>query len=126
MKRGLFGAILLVLLLAGGLLQRTAAREELSPIAADMDRASQAVLRGDLTKTAALTASSRAAWEQYRLKYSCLTEQQEIRSIDCLFDEAEVFLTAGEKVHCSAACAELKNLLQALKEDQSLSIPHLL
>ena len=126
MKRGVFGVILLVLIFFLGLTQMRDSRKELRPIAADMELASQAVLQGDLKKAAALTDGARAAWEDIRLKFSCLSQQQAVRSIDSLYDEVRVFLIAGEAVHCGAACEALKNQLRALQDDQQLDLLNLL
>ena len=125
MKRGLFGVILLLCLIFGGLHQIRQVRKDLSPIIGDMELAAQAILQEQDQKTAALTDGARAAWEQYRTKYSCLNDQQQVRQIDSLYDEVMVFLTAKERVHCSAACMALKNQLLALQEDQSLNLPNL-
>ena len=125
MKRGIFGCVLLGLLLAFSLQISRQARKEILPIAGEMSQAQEAILREDYKKTAALTDGARAAWEKYRAKYSSLGDQQQIRNIDSLYDEVKVFLTAGETVHCSAACAELKNQLLALLEDQKVNIPNL-
>ena len=126
MKRGSFGVVLLAGLFFLSLTEARSVRQDLTPVAAYMEQASQTVLRGDIEKTAALTGQARAAWEAWRLKYSSLTQQQEVWEIDRLWEEVEVFLTAGETVHCSAACAELKNQVQALMEDQQLSLHNLL
>ena len=125
MKRGIFGCLMLLVLLLWGFRQMGQVRQELTPIIGNMELASQTILQEDYKKTAALTDGARAAWEDYRLKYSCLSSQQQVRRIDSLYDEVRVFLVAGETIHCSAACAELKNQLLALREDQSLSLPNL-
>ena len=125
MKRGVFGCVLLVFLLLLSLTLMRQVRRDLRPIAGDMELASEAVLREDFEKTAALTDGARTAWKEYRLRYSCLSPQQQVRQIDSLYDEVRVFLTAGETVHCSAACEELKNQLLALMEDQQLNLPNL-
>lgn len=126
MKRGAFGCILLIALFFFSLTGIRTAHQELSPIARRMDMASEAALQSDWQKTAALTREARAAWEDYRFKYSCLSQQEDVREIDGLYDEVQVFLKAGESVHCSAACAALKNQLLGLLEDQKLSFPSLL
>ena len=126
MKRGVFGILLLILILFLGLTQMRDSRSNLKPIAADMELASQAVLQGDIKKAAALTDRARAAWEDYRLKFSSLSQQQAVRSVDSLYDEVKVFLIAGETVHCSATCEVLKNQLLALLEDQQLNLLNLL
>lgn len=126
MKRGTFGILLLLLLLFAGLLESRSVRRDFSPIAYGMEQASQAVRRGDTKKAAALTGQARAAWEDFRAKYSSLTQQQDVWEIDSLWDEVQVFLESGETVHCSAACAELKNHLQAMLRSQQLSLHSLL
>ena len=126
MKRGLFGCLLLIVLLSAGLTELKATRQLLKPIVSHAELASQTVLQGDFEKTAALTEKARAAWEKTRGRFSFLNEQEAVREIDRLYDEAEVFLRSGEKIHCSAAFASLKNQLQALLEDQQLSLPNLL
>ena len=126
MKRGFFGPILLAVILTVSLLIGAAAKKELAPIAGDVDLASETVLQEQWQKTAALTEKSRAAWNEIRMKFSCLSQQQAVREIDSLYDQVEVFLNAEEAVHCSATCADLKNHLQALLEEQKLCLSNLL
>ena len=126
MKRGIFGVILLLLLFFGGLLESRSVHRDLAPIAYGMEQASHAVRMGDTKKAAALTGKARAAWEVFETKYSSLTQQQDVWEIDSLWDEVQVFLESGETVHCSAACAELKNHLRAMLQNQQLSIHSLL
>lgn len=126
MKRGIFGILLLLLLFFGGLAESRSVRRDLTPIAYSVEQASQAVQKGDTEKTAALAEKARAAWENFEVKYSSLTQQQDVWTINILWDEVQVFLESGETVHCSAACAELKNLLRAMLRDQQLSIQSLL
>ena len=126
MKRGTFGILLLILLFFAGLSSMRSVREEIRPIAGNMELAAQAALREDYGQTAALTEKARTAWNENHLKFSLLSDQATVRTIDSLYDEVEVFLKAEEKVHCSAACQALKNQLQALMEEQNLSLPILL
>ena len=92
MKRGIFGCVLLALLLAFSLQISRQTGRELLPMAGELALAQEAILREDYKKTAALTDGARAAWEQYRAKYSSLGDQQQIRNIDSLYDEVRVFL----------------------------------
>lgn len=126
MKRGVFGIVLLTAIFFGGLWAGKSARQDLNQAADAMDLAARAVLQGDIEKTAALTLKVRTAWDDNRLKYSILSDQQQVREIDSLLDEAEVFLVAGERVHCGSTCAVIKNRLKSLLEDQQLQLHILL
>lgn len=126
MKRGILGIFLLVFLFGISLLEAISAARQLRPIEDQLAEASQTALREDTEKTADLTGTARSAWGDYRLKFSCFSQQDAVREIDSLFAQADVFLRSGEMVHCSAACIELKNQLQALLEDQIPNLPSLL
>lgn len=118
MKRGVFGILLLLVIFAGSFLYSFLVKNQICPLIENLEQASQAVLREDLKETAALTEKVSAAWEDYRLKFSCFSHQNSVREIDSLMSEIKVFYTAGELTLCRAACVQLKNQMQALLEDQ--------
>ena len=126
MKRGTFGVIVLLALFAGSFTAMNTVRSQLSPVISRMELASRAAGEGDLQKTAALTEEARAAWETYRLKFSCLSPQESVREIDSLYERVRVYGEAEEPAHCRETCTILKNRLEALLEDQLLTLKNLL
>ena len=126
MKRGylgmaLLGAILLLSILISGISARRA-----EPIHENLEQAAGAALRGDWQKTAALTGKARAAWEDGKFYFSCFAHQDEVRDIDSLFGQLEIYQSAREGPGCSALCVMLENLTRELQEDQCLNLHHLL
>ncbi len=126
MKRGMFGmGILAVLLILCLIFMGTAAvlpRE----ICQNLYEAADTALLGDWEKTAALTEEARAAWEDIRLFYRCITYQDQIQEIDSLFSQLTAYERAQDGGTCGATCLSLADETRALGEDQLLTLWNLL
>lgn len=123
MKRGVFGVCLLAGLLLLGLLVTAYAARRLDPIADDLELALQAADLGQGQKAAALADKARAAWEDCRNVFSCLSQQEDIHRIDRLYVQLE---NCSRLEAYGDLCRMLRDLTQELREDQTLRLPHLL
>lgn len=126
MRRGLLGMGILAVLLILCLMIMTAAAVLPRQLAADLQAAAEAALSEDWEKTAALTGKARAAWEEIRLFYCCITSQDEIQEMDSLFLQAAAYVQAEETGSCAAACLSLADQARSLGEDQILTIQYFL
>ena len=126
MSRCRWGAALLAGLLLLGLLGSGFVEKRTEPAAETLRQAAEAALSGDLPKAEALVRRARADWEQREWLWSILFHQDRVEEVTGHLEQLEIWLAAEETVSFAVSCLELAQEIQALGQEHSLALPHLL
>ena len=119
MRRTWIGAGLLAVLLAAGILTGAAARTELSPGAAALCQAEQAVLAGDWEGAQSLTGEAQGDWARIAGLAAALTSQDTMERIEDGFAQLATSARAGDAAAYAAQCTALARELEALSKAHS-------
>ena len=121
MRRLLLGAVILTLLLAGGLLTCRTMTDIHDPIAANLRRAGAAALAEDWASAQAFLQQATERWEQFRQVTAAFADHTPMDEADGLFRELQVYARAKENPHFSAICAHLQECIRAIWENHRIS-----
>ena len=121
MKRIWFGAALLVLILALGLLSSALMEKTWRPHAENLQRAAVLASSGDWTAARKLQAAAQDQWEQRQLLLSVLCSDGRVEQIDSAFAQLEVFSEERRSASFSSTCASLSRRLEALAQSHSFT-----
>lgn len=126
MKRIWFGAALLVILLLLGIGSTLAMEWIHSPIARQLESASEAALAGHWQEARILAAGARGHWENYKIFSACITNHEALEEADARFARLDVLERSRETDAFAAACGELSAMFDALADVQDLSLQNLM
>lgn len=121
MKRGWFGAGLLLGLLLLGILSSRFMKTVHQPLSEALTQASDLALAGDWEQAAAIQRQAHAAWEDAWNFSAAFADHGPMEDIDSLFSQLEVYLAAGDRVGFSAACASLSQQIEAVGDAHELN-----
>lgn len=120
MKRCWFGVVLLVVLLAASLVVSWAMGSIHKPISADLQRAAEEALLGDLTQARSLAVKAKAGWKKWEHFRACFADHTPMEEISAGFAELEIYGAAGEDAAFAAKSAELAEQVKAVGEAHGL------
>ena len=117
MKRSWFGAGLLAILLALGLLTTWGMARCHDPISRDLEQAAQAALSEDWDRAAALAEQAGDRWQACWRLSAAVADHEPMEEIDSLFAQLEVYQQVRDSRAVASLCAELSqrvgNMLEA-------------
>lgn len=120
MKRSVFGFVLLVLLLAGGLTVSRTMEHIHFPAAQALDAAARWAMAGDWTEAEQAAAHGAACWEKHWKFSAALADHQPMEDINTLFSQLEIYRAAEEQAEYAAICRELAGRLEAMAQAHTL------
>ena len=126
MKRLWFGAGLLAVILALGILLSGVMERGNRECARLLELASQSALAGNGEEAARLTAAAKRKWEKNWAVTASLADHQPMDDIDALFAELDAYLQAGDLTHVGGTGAHLASLLDAISQSHQLTAWNLL
>lgn len=126
MKRAWIGLGLLLVLLILGIGSTLAMDRIHTPIARQLDKASDAALSGHWQEAHALASGARSRWEQYRSFVACITNHEVLEDADAQFARLEILEQTREASAFSSGCAGLSSLFEALADMQQLNLWNLM
>lgn len=121
MKRCWFGAILLLILLAVGLLATWGMNAWHDPISDDLERAAEAALDEEWHRAEQLTARARKRWEKHWNFSAAFADHEPMEEIDAAFAQLEIYSQARDQVSLAAACAALARQVEAMGDAHGLT-----
>jgi len=116
MKRCVFGAALLIVLLAAGLLLGRGVNALLQPEAEELCAARDASAAGDWDAARACALRARQSWEENWHLLAALTDHELMEQADVLFAQLVVFGNPDDRQSFAALCAALQQQLKALED----------
>jgi hypothetical protein len=92
-----------------------------TPLAEDLQQASQLAMAQDWEKATALAKQTRAEWKQYRKFIAAVADHEPLEKMEYLLDQLLVYADLRRTADFSAVCVELAALADAMLESQSLT-----
>lgn len=120
MKRCVFGAAVLVVLLTVSLLASLAMARWHEPIAQDLSRAAEDALAGNWDSANVLSRAAQESWDRIQPFSACFADHGPMEEIGEVFSQLEVYSRSREAVAFAAACRALAQKLQAMSDAHSL------
>ena len=121
MKQFWLGLGLLVAMLVSGIWVTGKMERIHEPAAAKLRQAAQYALAEDWESTGQITKQARKSWEENRRLTAAIVNHEPMDEIDALFAQLEVYERSRDRISCSAACARLSELLDALHQEQGFT-----
>ena len=125
MKRIWFGAALLALMLALGLLSSAIMEKTWQTQSENLNRAASLVAEGDWMGARQLQNEAQMEWERKQLLVAALCRHEPIDQIDGLFAQLEVFSEARRAVSFGSTCVYLSRQLDSLGQSHSFNLKNL-
>lgn len=122
MGRFWLGVSLLAAFLVLSLFVGFAIEQAQNPIAAQLEQATAACLRGDSEAGYRLARQARHNWQTCWHWVAAVSDHAPIDEIDSLFSQVEVYAQAGQPEAFAAYCARLSQLVLAVSEAHSLHL----
>ena len=120
MKRCIFGAVLLLCLLAGCLTADSLASRGPERVEKAMGLAAQSAFQGNRQKTAALTDLARAAWEDSKKFQTLIRHEDLVQAVDLLFADLQALSGREAGWLYGDICLRLQVRARALSEQDLL------
>jgi len=121
MKRGWFGAALLLALLILGIFSSLAMGMFHEPMASAMERASELALEENWEQAARIARKTEENWEELWHFSACFADHGPMEEIDALFAQLEIYREAEDTLGFAAVCASLQTQLEAMGDAHELS-----
>ena len=121
MRRIVFGAVLLVVLLGLGIFVSWGMNVLHGPITQTLDKAAEEALHGGFAHAVKLGQEAKARWQAKWNITASLADHSPMDEIDGLFAQLDAYAREEEKTHYAACCRELSSLIQAVAEAHSPS-----
>lgn len=121
MKRGWFGAGLLVVFLVLGLVVSSLACKAHLPTGRLLEQAAEKTLAGDFETGVSLGMQARKRWQEQWNGTASIADHSPMDEVDALFAEMEIYARAGEQPHFAACCKELAQRLEAIADAHRFS-----
>ena len=120
MSRTVFGCLLLVVLLAGGILASVFLPRQNEAVAAGLETAARQALAGDLPGAVAYGEEARRKWESSRHIQAVFTDHDPLDAVDEGFALLPLHEAAGDKTAYAAQCVSLARQVKALGDTNGL------
>ena len=121
MRRLWIGVGFLIVMLVVGIAMTVMFDRIHTPLAEDLQQASQLALAEDWEKATALAQQARADWKQYREFIAAVADHEPLEKMEYLLDQLDVYAEARREADFSAVCVELAALADAMLESQSIT-----
>ncbi|MBQ7817304.1 MAG: DUF4363 family protein [Oscillospiraceae bacterium] len=121
MRRLWIGVGFLIVMLVVGIALTVLFDRIHTPLAEDLQQASQLALAEDWEKATALAQQARADWKQYREFIAAVADHEPLEKMEYLLDQLDVYAEARREADFSAVCVELAALADAMLESQSIT-----
>lgn len=121
MKRGWFGAALLLVLLGLGIGSSMMMQKLHTPLAESLDRAAEFALEGNWEQAEHAAREAADTWEKMWHFSATVSDHEPMEEIDALFAQLEVYRAAEDPVNFSSACASLSRQIEAMGDAHELS-----
>ena len=121
MRRLWIGVGFLIVMLVVGIAMTVMFDRIHTPLAEDLQLASQLALAEDWEKATALAQQARADWKQYREFIAAVADHEPLEKMEYLLDQLDVYAEARREADFSAVCVELAALADAMLESQSIT-----
>ena len=112
--RGLFGAGILVVFLAFGIVVSAAMNNAHLYTGELLTQATDLALSGDFEQAVTLSAEAKSRWERQWNGTAIVADHSPMDEVDVLFEEMSVYARTGEEPHFAACCKELSKRLEAM------------
>ncbi len=122
MKRSWFGFALLMVLLIIALAVTWVMGEIHRPISRDLRQAADAALSEDWGDAAAAAQRAKSKWQRWGNVRLCFADHTPAEDIDSLFGGLEAYEAEKEAADFAAACLQLKEKVDAVREAHGLSL----
>lgn len=121
MRRCWFGLALMLALLAAGLAVTWGMNHWHDPVAADLERASDAALWEDWQKAEHLLERAEGRWKKHWRFSATFADHEPMEEIDAVFAQLGVYLDARDQVSLAAGCASLARQVEAIGDAHGLN-----
>ncbi len=118
----LLGALLLVLMIGGGMYYVNKVTNEMETLVKEVQ---DQLEQGNQTQAKEMLRDSNSLWEQKRMKLEAMLDHTSLEQISISLSEAKAFLQYGKIDHCAALCQTVLQTLRALREDQLIGLHNL-
>ena len=125
MKRIWFGAALLILMLALGLLSSAIMERTWQAQSENLNCAASLAAEGDWAGARQLQDEAQTEWERKQLLVAALCRHEPIDQIDGLFAQLEIFSEARRAVSFGSTCVYLSQQLDSLGQSHSFNLKNL-
>jgi len=121
MKRLWIGIAFLAVMLAVGIFLTVLFDRIHTPMAEDLQQASELAMEDNWEKATALTRQARADWSKYRKFIAAVADHEPLEKMEYLLDQLDVFAQLHRTADFSATCVELAAMADAMLESQSIT-----
>ncbi len=119
MKRGWFGAGLLLILLVLGIASSVLMQNFHKPLSQQLERAGEYALEENWGKAEELAESAEETWRKLWHFSAAVSDHEPMEQIDSLFAQLEIYRKAGNCLGFSAVCASLSRQIEAIGDAHS-------
>ncbi len=116
MKRCWFGAVLLLVLLAGGIFIAVGMQDAHNAISSLLQQAANDALTENWTGADAAIGNARTLWQENWRFSASFADHEPMEQIDSLFAQIEIYQAQRDPVPLAALCAQLSRLVEAVGE----------
>lgn len=120
MKRTMWGSLILLVLLIGGLVVSFGMRAVHSDICRLLQQAEAAAEGEDWQNATSLAKEAQLAWEKHHAFTASFADHNPMDELDGLFAELMVYMQNRESPHFSATCARLAVLAKSMADSHGL------
>ena len=121
MKRLWIGIAFLAVMLAVGIFLTVLFDRIHTPMAEDLQRASELAMEDNWEKATALTRQARADWKMYREFIAAVADHEPLEKMEYLLDQLQVYADLRRTADFAATCVELGAMTEAMLESQSIT-----
>ena len=121
MKRGWFGAGILVVFLVLGFAVSFFISKAHLPTCQLLNQAAEKTLSGDFEGAVPLGLEAKSRWEKQWNGTAVVADHSPMDDVDALFSELEIYAKTGEEPHFAACCLELSKRVKAMAEAHQFS-----
>ena len=121
MTRGIFGIVLLLVLLAVGMFVQWTMATLQKPITLELTQAAQAGAREDWDVARLHQEAAQRSWRKCWRLTAAFADHQPMEDVDSLFARLPVYAAQQEPAEFAASCRELARRIQAVADAHSLT-----
>ena len=121
MTRGIFGIVLLLVLLAVGMFVQWTMATLQKPITLELTQAAQAGAREDWATARLHQEAAQRGWRKCWCLTAAFADHQPMEDADSLFARLPVYAAQEERAEFSACCRELARRVRAIADAHSLT-----